>query len=45
MTAVFYHHLFAMHAETAGHKPALEFGNALLSYRELNGHANMLARY
>lgn len=42
---VFYHDLFARHAETSGHKPALEFGNEVLSYSELNRHANKLARY
>ena len=45
VAAVFYHDLFAAHAAKAGHEPALEFGSTTLSYREINGRANMLARY
>ena len=37
--------MFAAHAAMAGDKPAVKFANAILSYRELNGRANMLARH
>lgn len=42
---MFYHHLFEAYAAAAGHAPALELGDAVLSYRELDGRANQLAHH
>jgi len=40
-----YHQRFAAQAAASGHAHALEFGDAIVSYRELDGRANRLAHH
>jgi non-ribosomal peptide synthetase component F len=45
MTTAFYHHLFTAQSEAAPGRPALQSGDAIVEYCELNERANRLAHH